>query len=212
MFWFITAAYASIIFSEDDLQDLCVPSGEYPMVIGEVIEAECISKGEYPDGSVITNYGATIQVIEDADNLGLGDTFELHTTNNDYSNADIAPGCSITDPGHPAGEIARYYLSPQVVDGVYGLYDSETFYPTEDSNPDPEPICDSFVDDEEEVDDTEGKADNDEPEAVVETKGCSSTGGPVSAALGLLALLGIVMRRESAVEFSTINKTVVRKP
>ena len=199
MFWLITAAYAGVIFSEDDLQEYCVPSRECPMVFGEVIEATCISKGEFPDGSVITNYGATIQIIEDANNLGLGDTFELHTTDSDYSKADAAPGCSTTDPGHPVGEIARYYLSLQVMDGVYSLYDSETFYPTDDSDPDPEPICDSIIDEEEEeeVDDTGENEDNDAPEAVVETKGCSSTGGPVSAALGFLALVGIVRRREA---------------
>jgi len=199
MFWLITAAYAGVIFTEEDLQEFCADQGECPMVIGEVIEATCISKAEYPDGSVITNYGATIQVIEDADNLGLGDSFELHTTDNDYLDADEAPLCAETDPGHPVGEIARYYLSPQVMDGVYSLYGSQSFYPTDDSNPDPEPICDPLVDDEEEeeVDDTGENEDNDEPEAVVETKGCSSTGGPVSAVLGLLALVGIVRRREA---------------
>jgi hypothetical protein len=195
LLWLIGAAFGGVIFAEEELQEHCVGSGECPMVLGEVISAECRSVGTDTFGVIHTRYGASIEVLTPSAEMDLGSVFSLHTLNSDYSEADEAPGCVDTDPGHPVGEIARYYLQPEPVDGIYSLYDIETFYPNPESDPDPEPICDldAGPDTDEplpEPSDSDGDGASTEPEK----KGCAHVQASPIGTLWLGGLFGLACR------------------
>lgn len=193
MIWFVSAAMAGVIFSESELETYCVDGGQCPVVVGEVIDAECLGEETDSMGAIITEYGATIRVIEDTDGIGIGDQFELRTTNYDYTNAYTYPGCYETDPGHPIGEVARYYLDPLPQNGVYFLFDSETFYPTKDSHPDEGEICDSS-----DTEETVHDGPESETSEAEESGGCSTVSSPLSGWVLLLAPLAIGWRRQGA--------------
>ena len=182
MIWFVSQAVAGILVMEEELQETCVNEGYCFQVIGEVIDASCLSVQENQMGAVITNYQATIEVLEDVNGLGVGAEFVLQTTNYDYSNASDEPECADNDPGHPVGEISRFYLRPDSTDGVYSLYASGSYYPTDDSNPNSLPDCPSLNDDADDV--------NNESDEEIE-KGCSTVSdSPISP---LMALFFIVL-------------------
>jgi hypothetical protein len=177
MIWFVSQAVAGILVMEEELQEMCVDEGYCFQVVGEVIDASCLSVQEDQMGAIVTNYEASVEVLEDVHGLGLGTEFVLRTTNYDYSNAEDSPGCYDTDPGHPVGEISRFYLSPDGTDGVYSLYAAGAYYPTEDSNPSALPECPSLNDDEDDM--------NNDSEEEME-KGCSTVSdSPISPLLSL---------------------------
>ena len=176
MFWLISQAVAGVPWAESELQDLCVADGNCPQIVGAVLATECYGVHEDEMGAIITRYRSTIEVLENVDGIEITDTFILQTANYDYSQAEAQPNCYDSDPGHPVGEIARYYLDPEVESGVYYLYQAGTFYPTEDSDPGELPDCIDLAEEStEEVEETENKT------------GCASTQG--SPFRGILALL-----------------------
>ncbi len=184
MFWLISQAFAGVPLPESELQAQCVPSGTCPQIVGAVIDAECYGVQEDTMGAIMTRYRATIEVLENVDGIDIADTFVLETVNYDYSQAEAQPNCYDSDPGHPIGEIARYYLDPEVESGVYFLYQSGTFYPTEDSAPGELPICPSL--------ETEEVAESGEAAEETESKaGCSAA--PRAPFGGLLALLPLAL-------------------
>jgi len=146
----IGSALAGGTFEETELETGCLLDGTCQRVTGEVIDATCRSTSRDSYGIIYRKFSAEIEVVEGRGTLRAGTTFILHTETIDYSEADESigmPGCSTYDPGHPVGEIARYYLNPALTNGAYTLYGTETFYHEEDSLPSPEPICAEFESD-----------------------------------------------------------------
>ena len=194
LLWLVGAAFGGVIFSEKDLQEFCVDSGACPMVLGEVISAECRSIGTDTFGVIHTRYGAGIEVLAPSAEMELGSVFVLHTLNSDYSEADDEPGCVDTDPGHPVGEIARYYLRPEPVDGIYSLYDIETFYPSPESDPDTEPICADLDAGPDTGEPLPGPSGSDSASTGPEGNGCGHVRACPMAALWIGGLFGLAYR------------------
>ena len=185
MFWLISHAFAGVPLLESDLQEMCVSNGTCPQILGTVIDAECYGVQEDQMGAIVTRYRATISVIENMDEFDISETFILQTTNYDYSQAEAQPNCYENDPGHPVGEIARYYLDPVPEDGIYFLYQGGTAYPTEDSMPSELPECPSLEEDTESTGEEE-----------VDTKtGCTSVASPIHTLYALFPLLWLYRRR-----------------
>jgi hypothetical protein len=192
VFFLLGSAWAGVVFDESELQDMCVTPGTCLAVVGEVIDAGCRSSTRSNDGVVTREFTATIEVIEGAEALPTGHTFTLHTSSQDYSDVDPdlgLPGCTIYDPGHPVGEIARYYLNPSSTNGVYHLYQSETFFHLDHSDPDDEPLCAAMED----WDPYGADGPSSGPD---ETKGggCSVVPHPKAHMLWWMALVGLAIR------------------
>ena len=106
---------------------MCEADASCFVVHAEVIDASCRGVAEGSLGEVISNYSATLSVLDDDSGLGL-DEFELYTTGYDYSNAEDMPSCYDTDPGHPIGEQAVYYVYESEMEGIFHLYMSGTYF------------------------------------------------------------------------------------
>ena len=152
-------------------------------VHAEVIDASCRGVAEGSLGEVISNYSATLSVLDDDNGLGL-DEFELYTTGYDYSNAEDMPSCYDTDPGHPIGEQAVYYVYESEMEGIFHLYMSGTYFLTAESDGDLEPICDALPEQEAGDDTGIDQAEHDHGEEPEGKSGCQMV-SPV----GLLPLI-----------------------
>ena len=204
---FVTSAFAGILWEEDQLQEECLEPGTCLYVVGEVIDAGCRSTSQDDMGVIHRQFRADIRVIEGNDELPEGAEFTLHTASTDYSYIEDEsglPGCTLYDPGHPLGEIAGYYLTVDSTDGVYNLYGSESFFHTEDSDPDPEPLCAELEADWDLSGDDDPVDDGDSSDAVDESSssdkegGCSSAASSGPAWLWMTGLIGLLVRRRSA--------------
>ncbi len=200
MFFLVSTAFAGVLWEEDQLQTECVDPGTCLVVLGEVIDAGCRSSSQDQYGIIYREFRADIRILEDSDFMAEGTEFTLHTASSDYSYADEevgVPGCTLYDPGHPIGEIARYYLSLESVDGVYALFGSETFFHTDESAPDPEPLCAELEDwDPEGGNDGEAENLGDDVELNNSKEGgCASVSATGSSWLWVTGVLGLLMRR-----------------
>ena len=195
MFWLVVSqAFAGALYTEEALEEYCIGTGDCPLVIGTVVDSECYSVLEDEMGAFVTRYRATIQVSEDVDGIGIGEQFVLQTVNYDYSQTEDSPGCYETDPGHPIGEEARYYLNPQNEDGIYFLYGPLTYFETESSAPSSVPECPSLDDEEEEnLDETSQQDDEIKEESSTSCSSLQQT--PIKGLLWSLLPLGLVWFR-----------------
>ena len=171
MLLFVSTAVAGILVEEAEVQSMCESDASCHVVLAEVIDASCRGVAEGSLGEVISNYTATLTVLEDNSGLGV-DEFELYTTGYDYSNAEDMPNCYDTDPGHPIGEQAVYYVYETEAEGIYNLYMPGTFYLTADSDGDLEPICDELPVHEADDDAEINQAEHDHGETPEGKTGC----------------------------------------
>ncbi len=204
--WLVSTAFAGIPWEEDQLLDECINPESCIVVLGEVIDAGCRSTAQDSNGIIYREFTASIEVLEGTDSIEAGAVLTLHTSSSDYSEVDEdvgLPGCTQYDPGHPIGEVARYYLGVDTEDGIYALWGSETFFHTEESNPDPEPLCAELenwdADPENEEPDSNGdpvdaeSTNSDEPKE----GGCSAVSAPATAVLWIASLMAILIRSKN---------------
>jgi len=197
MLFLISTAFAGILMDEEMLQTECLDPGTCLLVVGEVIDAGCRSTSQDASGAIHRQFTATIEAIDGDGDIEAGDTFTLHTQSSDYSNVDEdagLPACTIYDPGHPIGEIARYYLELNSGGDTYSLYASESFFHTDTSDPDPEPLCAELEnwdpeggDDSSDIDGTTAGSDE-------KSSGCASVTTSPSSALWWMSLIGLLIR------------------
>ena len=151
MLLLVSTAFAGVLMDESEIQSMCDSEGSNCFaVLAEVIDSNCRGVAEGGLGEVVSNYSATLSVLEDYNELGL-DEIELFTTGYDYSDAQEQPSCYDTDPGHPIGEQAVYYIYESAEDGIFNLYMSGSYFLTDDSDGDSEPICDALPKDDDEM-------------------------------------------------------------
>ena len=144
MFTFLlSTAFAGVWLDENEMLSSCEADTEGCIVVlAEVTGGDCISTSTAQDGAVETRYEANLRILEVQVGNLQADEINLFTVNYDYSNAEASPSCYDTDPGHPTGEVARYYLSTNTMDnGSYQLYVAMAFYETDESNPGDLPVC-----------------------------------------------------------------------
>jgi hypothetical protein len=148
MIFLISTAFAGILYSEEELTESCTGlDSNCAVITGEVIDAGCRGVSEDDMGAVLTSYTATIQVLDDVHGLG-EEVIVLHTSNWDFSNAEATMSCYETDPGHPIGEVATYYLYTGSEEEIYTLYAPESFFISDSSDGDSDPLCDTLPFDE----------------------------------------------------------------
>jgi len=197
MLFLISTAFAGILMDEEMLQTECLEPGTCLMVVGEVIDAGCRSTSQDASGAIHRQFTATIEAIEGDGDIEAGDTFTLHTESSDYSNVDEdagLPACTIYDPGHPIGEIARYYLEVGSSGETYSLYGSESFFHTDASDPAPEPLCAELEDWDPEGGDDSSDIDGTSASSDEKSSGCTSVINSASSALWLVGLMGLLFR------------------
>lgn len=144
MLFLISTAFAGGLYSEEELVENCTGFDSNCVVItGEVIDAGCRGVSEDDMGAILTSYTATIQVLDDVHGID-EEVIVLHTVNWDFSNAEATMDCYETDPGHPIGEVATYYLYTGSEEDIYTLYAPEAFILSDSSDGDSEPLCDAL--------------------------------------------------------------------
>ena len=203
--WMVSTALAGILWEESELQSECLAEGYCLLVTGEVIDAECRSSTKDDEGVIVRQFSANIVAIEASDDFAEGTEITLHTESWDFSESDDGMGCSLYDPGHPVGEVARYYLNIESTDGAYALYGSETFFQTDDSDPDPEPLCDELDEAwKNSGDDTGTHTGTHEGDAEGSTStddkgsGCAVATGSPGAWIWIAGLVGLLTRRQTS--------------
>jgi len=203
----VTSAFAGVLWEEDQLQEECIEPGTCVYVVGEVVDAGCRSTSQDESGAIHRQFRADIRVLEGTDELPEGTVFALHTASTDYTYVDDdygVGGCTLYDPGHPVGEIAGYYLAIESTDGVHSLFGSETFFHTDDSDPDPEPLCAEleadwdFSDDDDSSDDDGSSSDEASSSSSAKEGGCSSAAVSSQGWMWMTGLLGLLVRRRTA--------------
>ena len=171
MLLLVSTAFAGVLLEESEVQSMCESDSSCFVVHAEVIDASCRGVAEGSLGEVISNYSATLSVLDEESGLGL-DELELYTTGYDYSNAEEMPSCYDTDPGHPIGEQAVYYVYESEMEGIFNLYMSGTYFLTAESDGDLEPICDALPEQEAGDDTGIDQAEHDHGEEPEGKSGC----------------------------------------
>ena len=201
MFTFLlSTAFAGVWLDENEMLSSCEADTEGCIVVlAEVTGGDCISTSTAQDGAVETRYEATLRILEvQVGNLD-ADEITLFTVNYDYSDAADSPSCYDTDPGHPAGEVARYYLSTNTMDnGSYRFYVAMAFYETADSNPGDLPVCadTDLPENNNNADTANGTTDGATEDEDSSKSGCANIAPPYGYAALSLLLFGLINRRK----------------
>jgi len=197
LIFLLSTAFAGVWLEESELLLTCeADSDGCAAVLAEVIDSSCLGRSEAADGAIETRYRATLRIIEVQVGRLEASEITLFSVNYDYSNSDSYPSCYDNDPGHPVGEIARYYLSTSTINNDdYVLYESMAFFSAEDSAPGDLPDC---VDielsgDTEDNSSTEPQYDEEDDHS---KSGCASLTPPFGYAALSLLIFGLLGRRK----------------